>query len=90
MVLFFGLETWVLLASMERKLEGTHTGFLRQVMGKKAQQISDMTWETSRTEVVREAAGTQSAMTYIGRRQAIVEQWVALPPIFEVCAGDKV
>ena len=37
-------------------------------------------WETSRT---------QSAMIYIGIRQATVAQWVALCPLFEVCAMGK-
>ena len=35
-------------------------------------------------EGVREAAGTQLARTYIERRQATVDQWVALRPLFEV------
>ena len=46
-------------------------------------------WETPGAEVVWEASGTQSAMTYIGRHQATVVQWVALRPIIEVCAGEK-
>ena len=37
---------------------------------------------------MREAAGTQSSMIYIGRRQATVAQWIALRPIFEVFAGE--
>ena len=40
-------------------------------------------------QLVREAAGTQLAMTHIGRRQGTVAQWVAMRPIFEVCAGEK-
>ena len=43
---------------------------------------------TPRVEVVREAAVTQLEMTYIGRRKGGVSQWVALWPIFEVCARD--
>ena len=31
----------------------------------------------------------QSEMTYIGIRQATMAQWVALRPLFEVCAGGK-
>ena len=31
----------------------------------------------------------KSAMTYIVIRQATVAQWVAVRPIFEVCAGEK-
>ena len=45
--------------------------------------------ETPRVELVQEAVGTQSAMTYTGRLQATVSQWVALRPIFEVCTGGK-
>ena len=37
---------------------------------------------------VREAEGTQLARTYIGRRQATVSQWVALRPLFDVCARE--
>ena len=35
-VLIFGCDTWVLSAAMDRKVEGTHTGFLRQITGKQA------------------------------------------------------
>ena len=46
-------------------------------------------WETPRAEVVWEAAGMQSDMTYIGRRQATMAQWVALRPLFKVCTREK-
>ena len=88
-VLLFGLDTWVLLWEMEREIEVTHTGFLRYIVGNQAQGIAYGTWETSRAEVVRELAGIQSAMTYIWRRQGTTAHWVALRPIFEVCAGEK-
>ena len=71
---------------MERKLEVIHTEFLRQMMGKQAIHLGDGTWETPGAEGVWEAAVTQSEMTYIGIQQATVAQWVALRPIFEVCA----
>ena len=38
---------------------------------------------------MQEVAGTKLVITYIGRRQATVSQWVALQPIFEVCTGEK-
>ena len=44
---------------------------------------------TPSAKVVQELAVTQSAMTYIGKTQGTVEQWVVLWPIFEVCAGEK-
>ena len=40
-------------------------------------------------EGVREVVRTQLAMTYIGRLQTIVAQWVELRPLFEVCASGK-
>ena len=64
--------------------------FLRQIMGKRAWRKSDGKWVTTKAEVVWKAAGTQSEMIYIGRRQGMVAQWVALWPIFEVCARDTV
>ena len=51
-VLLFGYDTWVLLAAMERKVEVTHTGFLRHITGNQAWQIADRIWEMSRVEVV--------------------------------------
>ena len=72
---------------MERNVEGTQTGFLSQITGKKAQHKADCRWLTPREEVVREAAVTESTMTYIGRRQGMVGDTDA---DFEVCAGEKV
>ena len=66
----------------------THRFFI-QITGKRAQRIADRTWDNPRAEVVREAAGTQISMTYIGRQQATVAKCVALRPIFEVFTGEK-
>ena len=88
-VLMYGSDMWVILAAMEKKVERAYTVFLRQMTVKQALRIGERMWETPGAEVVWEASGTQSAMTYIGRHQATVVQWVALQPIFEVCAGDK-
>ena len=33
-ILIYSLEMWVLLVAMGKKIEGAHTGFLRQIMGK--------------------------------------------------------
>ena len=69
-ILLYGSETWVLLAEMDRKMEGTHTEFLWKITGKQLWWLGDGTWEMPGAEGVREAAGTQLAMTHIGRRQA--------------------
>ena len=51
-VLLYGSETWVLLAEMERKVEGTNTGFLCQVTGNRAGRLGDETGDTPRAEGV--------------------------------------
>ena len=88
-VLMYGSETWVLLVAMEKKVEGSHTGFLRQIMGRQAGRILDGTRDTHGAVEVQEAAVTQSVMTYIGIRKENVAQWVALRPMFKVLAGEK-
>ena len=57
---------------MERKAEGTHMVFMRHIMEKKARREADGIWETPKEEVFQEAAGTQSEMTYIRRKQGTV------------------
>ena len=74
---------------MEKKVERAHTDFLRQITGNQARRIVDGTWKTPEAGVVQEAAGKNSAMAYIGRRQATTEKWVVLQPIFEFCKGEK-
>ena len=32
-ILLYGLDTWFLLVAIDNKLEGSHTGFLIQIMG---------------------------------------------------------
>ena len=68
-ILLYESETWVLSEAMDRKLKGTHNGLLTHITGKRAWRLGDRTWETPGAEEVREAAGMQSVMTYIGRRQ---------------------
>ena len=69
---------------MMRMVESNHVGFLRQMTGEWAIQQADGSWETPAAEEVLQTVGMQSAVTYIGRRQAKVLQWVALRPIVEV------
>ena len=49
-ILLYGSETWVLLASMEKRIEGTHTELLRMITGKRAKQSGDGTWEMLEAE----------------------------------------
>ena len=74
---------------MVKRLERTHTEFLRLITGKRARRLGDRAWDTPGEEVVREAKGTQSSRTCIERRQVTVAQWVVLHTLFEVCAREK-
>ena len=66
-------------------VESSHVGFLRHITGEWVIQQANGSWETSAAEEVLQAVGMQSVVTYIGRCQAKVAQWVALRPILEVC-----
>ena len=55
----------------------------------RARWLPDGTWETPGAESVQEAAGTQSSMAYIGRKQVTTAQWVALRAIFKVFSGEN-
>ena len=52
-VLLFGSKTWLLLAEMERKVEGTHACFILHITGTRARRLADGTCETTGSEVVR-------------------------------------
>ena len=77
-ILLYGSETWVLSSEMDNKLEGLNTDFLRHITGNRERQIVDRTQDTPGAGVMKDMVETQSEMTYIGRKQATVAQWVAL------------
>ena len=47
-VLLFGLDTWVILAAMERILEEVEMGFLTQITVNRARWKTDGTWVTTK------------------------------------------
>ena len=71
---------------MLKKLEGVYVGFLQQMTGMKAQRLGDVIWKKEGQDRVLQAAGTELVREYINKRQETVAEWVALRPIFEVCA----
>ena len=81
-ILLYGSYMCVLSESMAKRVEGTHTEFLRMITGKKVGRLGDWTWETPGAKVVQEAAGAQLARIYIERRQVTLAQWVELRPLF--------
>ena len=88
-VLLLGLESWVLLAEMEKTVEGLHTGFLKKIMGEQARRNSEGMWLTPEKGEMREVVRIQSVATYIGRSQGTVYQLLVLIPILKLCAREK-
>ena len=84
-VLLFGAETWVLLATISRKLEGVHVGILRNITGQREKKQRGGTWRNEAAAKVLKEAGTHSLGAYIDKRQASMAEWVALRPILEIC-----
>ena len=73
---------------MEKRIEGMHTEFLQMITGKRVKQLGYGIWEKQVEEGMREASRTQSDRVCMDGRQTTVAQWVALRPLFEVCARE--
>ena len=58
--------------------------FLRQVTGKKAQNLGVNTWQKEGADRVLQAEGENPLRGYIKERQATVSEWVDLQIIFGV------
>ena len=86
-ILLYGSYTWVLSESMAKRVEGTHTEFLRMITGKRAGRLGDWTWETPWAKVVQEAAGTQLASIYIEQRKAKWRSGWSYVPYFRCVKG---
>ena len=71
-----------------QRLEGAHVGFLRQITRKKSKWLRDGLWWQVTAKKFLQGAGTQPLQTYVDRRQATVAEWVALRPIFDICARE--
>ena len=87
-VILFGTETWVLLESMDRNLEGVYVVFLSHITGQKVKQYRDGTWRSKAVYKVLKEAVTQSLGSYIYKQQTTVAEWVALRPMLEVSYKD--
>ena len=64
--------------------------FLQQVKKSKSNWLRDRSWRKSAAKTVLQGAGKKPLRTYLDRRQEIVAEWVALRPIFYVCARETV
>ena len=87
-MLLLGQDTWVFSSPIAQRLEVVDVGFLIQVTKLKAKRLKEGLWWKVAAKKVLQGAGTQPLHTHLYRRQATVVEWVALPPIFKVCARD--
>ena len=78
----------MLLAPMAKRLEGIHMGFLIQETKLKAKSLNYKSWRRVVSDKVIQGEGTQPLHAYLDRIQERVDKWVALRPIFEVCARE--
>ena len=73
---------------MMQNIEGVHVGFLRQVVGKKAQRLGGGIFWKDGSNRVLQAKGTKPLRYNTNNSQATVAEWGGIRPIFEVCAKD--
>ena len=64
-VLLLGLELLAMPEAIPRKVEGINLGFVRYIMGKREQIITDGTWATPEDGEVLMTDGMQKSVTYI-------------------------
>ena len=88
-MLLLGLESWLLLVSMEKTVEGEQTVFLQQIMGKRALWNMDGMWVKPVAGEVQEEVGMQLASTYIVHRKGKVAKWVEIHPRLKICTREK-
>ena len=73
---------------MTWNLEGVNAGFLRQVMGQKANRQRYKTWRSAAAVKVLKEAVTHTLGSYIDKWQATVLEWVTLRPILDIYNRD--
>ena len=69
-------------SDMDMMVDGTHTGFLRHLMGKQARQNPYRKWLIPAVVEVLGELGILSVAIYIGQRKGKLAKWVILRPIF--------
>ena len=73
---------------MAQRLEKVHVRFLIKVKMLKGKRLNDVSWQKVAADRELWRVRTQLLKTYLYRRQVALAEWVALHPIFEVCARD--
>ena len=86
-VLLYGSETWSLLPSTLKGLEGFHIRKGRQMSGLRPEKKPNGSWTYPCSEDVLQAAGLEMISHYMDVRWQTVANFIVNRPIFELCAG---
>ncbi len=86
-VLLYGSETWSLLPSSLKGLEGFHIQAAWQMSGLRPEKKPNGSWTYPCTKEVLKAAGLETISHYMDVRRQTVANFIVNQPIFELCAG---
>ena len=78
----------MLSAPMAQRLEVVHVGFFQKVTKLKSNRLRYRSWRKASANKVIQGAETQPLQTYLYIIQAILVEWGALRPIFDVYARE--
>ena len=89
-VLLFSCETWVLSATMLRRLEGFHHRAVRRIakMGP-SQTIGTNEWVYPPIAEALDVVGLAPMAVYVDRRQRTIEDYISTRPILELCKAAQ-
>ena len=86
-VLLYGSETWSLLPSSLKGLEGFHIRAAWQMTGLRPEKKPNGSWTYPCLKEVLKAAGLETISHYMDVRQQTLANFIVNRPIFELCAG---
>ena len=70
---------------MLKTLEGAHIGFTIEIAWMRPRREEEVWWVYPHLVDVLRSVGLKNIVTYIGRRQNTVTDWVATRPILDLC-----
>ena len=88
-VLFFGLETWVLMVRMEKSLDSFQSRFAWKLTGRQPRRRKYRTCYYPSLAGAMKEAGIVRLWKSIPWRQNTVAQFIAMQPIMDLCENDN-
>jgi hypothetical protein len=88
-VLLYGVETWVLTASMRKTLAGFHHRVGQSLSGLRPFRRLNETWEYPPVADALEACGLRTMDEYIARRREYLKSYVINRPVYSLCVNSS-